>query len=372
MTRLLAHSWLGIATLTVALASGCAQTAKFQVWQPAEFDVAGIRRLAVLEFRGQDNAGQRARSELVARLWDSGFYALADPTELNAIVQTSGYQVEGKPDLGAAIAAGRQLGVDAILIGEVIHYRADDRERLNRIVHTTRPGPGERYDRHGDGAPVGVGIHHDLMLQREVSVAMSLQLVDVRTGEIRAQRQASYRADGEIHNGQGYLPSKEVASNELITKWAREMSELLTPHLIPYEVELASPRWGSVAAEIRRGNNLALKGQWEKAAVIWEAALIADPKNHVAMYNLALAHAARFDYPRALELLEDASRLHPNTTYPETLSRIQRHEQAYLMAMSQKRQGGPERHAEHERQSELEGQSEPGRVGPDWGGTPRF
>lgn len=332
-----ARLWLCVAALAVSMASGCAQTARFQVWQPAEFDVAGIHRLAVLNFRGPDNAGQQARSELVARLWDSGFYSLVDPTELNGSVPTGSRSIDDREDLGAVIEVGRRLAVDAILVGEVMRYRADDNPRHAQVVQTVRPDPRRSSDHPGE--PGGVSVHNHSLLQRDVSIALSLQLIDVRTGQIRAQRQASYRADGDIHNGQGYVPSKEAATKEMIQKWAKDMADLLTPHLIPYEVELAAPRFGLAANEIRRGNNQAVQGNWEKAAVFWQAALTLDPKSHAATYNLALAHAARFDYPLAVQLLEDASQLHPNTNYSETLSRFQRHEQAYLMAMSQKRNG---------------------------------
>lgn len=323
--------WFCVVTLAVTVASGCAQTARLQVWQPAEFDVVGIHRLAVLDFRGPDKASQQARSELVARLWDSGFFTLADPTELNAVVQTSATRIDD--DLGAAIEAGRRLNVDAILVGEVMRYRADDDRQAARSVRPPQRPSGRSEP------PAGGGLHDSNLLQREVSVALSLQLIDVRTGQIRAQRQASYRADGEIHAGQGYIPSKTAATRELLQKWAREMTGLLTPHLVSYEVELASPRLGPAAVEIRHGNNEALEGNWAKAAVFWKTALTLEPKSHVAMYNLALAHAAQFDYPLAVQLLEEATQLHPKTMYSETLSRFQRHEQAYLMATAQRRHG---------------------------------
>jgi len=337
LSLLLVHRWLWGAVGLLTVASGCAQTARFHVWQPAEFDVAGIHRLAVLNFRGHDDIGQLARTELVARLWDSGFFTLIDPTELNATMRAQPLSVEGSDDIAAAIAAGRRLGVDAILVGEVIRHRAGGQMDHEQMVRTGPPDSRRPSIRPGE---VGhAGVHHRPLPSRETSIALSLQLVDVHTGQTRAQRQASYRADGEILNGQGYLPSQKAANLEMIQKWAREMTDLLPPHLISYEVELASPRFGLAAIEIRRGNSYALKGNWEKAAVCWQTALTLEPKSHVAMYNLALAHAARFDYSRAIGLLEDASQLHPNITYRETLSRFQRHEQAYLMAMAQRRQG---------------------------------
>lgn len=339
---LLARCRLGMVAVVAALACGCAQTAHFQVWQPAELDVSGIHRLAVLDFRGQDKTGQLARSELVARLWDSGFYSIVDPTELNAIVHTSMTGIDGEPDLREALEVARRLGIDAILVGEVIRSGSERGLRNGRRILTERGDPRNPYDRSGETE--GVEMHRrggpdPFFLERDVSVALSVELIDVHTGQVRAKRQGSYRADAELHGGQGYVPSREAATNEMIAKWARETTELLTPHLIRYEVELAVPRLDLWASKIREGNNDAKKGNWEKAARSWQAVLDADPQNHVALYNLGLAHAARFDYSQAVAMLQDANRLNRNTTYAETLSRIQRHEQAYLMAMSQKREG---------------------------------
>ena len=200
--------WFCVAALAVTVASGCAQTVRFQVWQPAEFDVVGIQRLAVLDFRGPDDTSRQARSELVARLWDSGFFALADPTALNAVVQTSATQIDG--DLGAAIETGRRLNVDAILVGEVIRSSGE-------------VGGGRRAG-HAPPPRDGSAPHSPRsMPHASPSVALSLQLIDVHRPD-RAQRQASYRIGGEFR-GQGYVASQEAATRELIQKWAREMTD---------------------------------------------------------------------------------------------------------------------------------------------------
>ena len=112
---------------------------------------------------------------------------------------------------------------------------------------------------------------------------------------------------------------------------------LLTPHLVRYEVELDAAR--RPCGHRDPPETASPQRQLEQAAVFWQAARALEPKSHVALYNLALAHAARFDYPLAVQLLEEATQLHPKTLYSETLSRFQRHEQAYLMAMAQRRQG---------------------------------
>ena len=111
---------------------------------------------------------------------------------------------------------------------------------------------------------------------------------------------------------------------------------MLTPRQIAYPVELPSPSFGSGWSDLRRGNDFAAQGDWPQAEKAWTAALSADPKNHTAMYCLAMAASARSDYPRAVGLLTDAVRIHPNQTYQEALARLQRHQHDYDTVMAQR------------------------------------
>jgi tetratricopeptide (TPR) repeat protein len=231
-----------------------------------------------------------------------------------------------------AIAVGRRLGADAVLIGDVLRYRASDRISRNEQADATdQPGgPGRSRGSRGPGR------RHDEAADRDVSVAMAFVLIDVRTGKIRVDDRTSYHAGGELLNGQSSLPAKDAVLSQLMERCARDVVLMLTPRQIEYPVELPSPSFGAGWSDMRRGNDFAAQGQWDQAESAWTAALAADPKNHTAMYCLAMAASARSDYPRAVRLLTDAVRLHNSQTYQDALARLHRHHQDYDTVMAQK------------------------------------
>ena len=324
------------AALAACLAlSGCAQTATMMVWQPAEADVSGIHRLAVLEFRGNGDSGTAARTALVSGIWNTGFYTLVDPSQTSRVAQASAQVPEAPPDIAAAIETGRRLGADAVLVGDVVHSQAGDREAPFR---DDDPGGNPRMG--GRGRHRG-GMHRIDYLDRDVSVALAYQLIDVRTGQVRAESRTSYQSGGVMLNGQGSPPKKETVLAELMTRCSRDIVLSLTPRQIAYQVQLADPGFLSGSGDVRRGNEFAAAGDWAKAEILWDAALTTDPKNYAALYNLSMAAAARYDYPRAVSLLTEAVKLHGSDEYREALTRLKRHEQDYQIVVDQKNNPGP-------------------------------
>jgi tetratricopeptide (TPR) repeat protein len=266
--------------------------------------------------------------------WNTGFYTLVDPSPASGGARAGAAVPAAPADVAEAVAVGRRLGADAVLIGDVLRYRASD--RLSRDERDDAPddaaggGPG-----HGHGGR-GASRRHNDAVDRDVSVAMAFVMIDVRTGKIRVDDRTSYHAGGELLNGQSALPAKDAVLSQLMDRCARDVVSMLTPRQIEYPVELPSPSFGAGWSDLRRGNDYAAQGQWNLAESAWTAALAADPQNHTAMFCLAMAASARSDYPRAVSLLTDAVRLHPSQRYQEALARLQRHQQDYDTVMSQK------------------------------------
>jgi hypothetical protein len=297
------------------------------VWQPAETDVGGIQRVAVLQFRGEGTSGDVARSALVSSFWNTGFYTLVDPSPASDGGRPGAAVLSAPADVADAVAMGRRLGVDAVLVGDVLRYRASD-----RLGHGVR---GDDADDHGRGGR-GPGHHRDEAVDRDVSVALASLMIDVRTGKIRVDDRTSYHVGGELANGQSSLPGKDAVLSQLMDRCARDVVLMLTPRQIAYPVALPSPSFGFGWSDLRHGNDFAAQGDWRQAEKAWAAALSADPKNDTAMYCLAMAASARSDYARAVGLLTDAVRIHPNQTYQEALARLQRHQHDYDTVMAQR------------------------------------
>ena len=304
---------------------GCAQRAVMTVWQPAASDVGGIRRLAVLQFRGEGTSGDVARSALVSGFWNTGFYTLVDPSPASDGARPGAAVPEAPADVAEAVAVGRRLGADAVLIGDVLRYHASDRLAGEERGEDPGRGPGR-----------GPGHHRDDVSDRDLSVAIAFVMIDVRTGKVRVDDRTTYHGAGDLLGGQRSPAAKDALLAPLLDHCARDVVLTLTPREIEYPVELPSPSFGAGWSDMRRGNDYAAQGQWSQAESAWTAALSADPQNHAAMYCLAMAASARSDYPRAINLLTGAVRLHNSQSYQEALARLQRHQQDYQTVVSQK------------------------------------
>lgn len=96
----------------------------FTVWRPAELDVQGIERLAILDFDGPGDSGKIVRASLVANFWDNRYYTLVDQADCQRVRPI--FLPNGQPDVAAAVDAARQIGLDAVLTGQVVSYSLDD------------------------------------------------------------------------------------------------------------------------------------------------------------------------------------------------------------------------------------------------------
>lgn len=310
-------------------ASGCVSTTSVQVWEPAQADVSGIRRVAVLEFRGPENQGQIASSSVIAELAENGFYEMVDQGQLGMI-----YGPDGSTDVNRAIQAARSQGVDGLIVGDVVSYDVVD--DVQRDQNFQLGGASSK-----DGANniaqtlMGMRVENNETINREVSAALTFQLIDVRTGNIRTARRTSHTDAGTMRNGEGYLPARERALTDMMNLCARDIVEIVAPHKVVTEVNLATASWGKAAKEINAGNRCAENGDWDGASEHWKVALELDSGSHAAMHNLALASEARMDYPAAERLVDQAIELKRSSLYLTSRSRIQNHKASYLEAMAQ-------------------------------------
>lgn len=329
---------LGRYSLLAAMAvgvAGCAQTASLEVWRPAQIDLPGIERIAVLDFQGLENTGQIARSAVSAEMFDNGFYQMVDPAELTGYVaRASATDPPTEATIQAAVEAARTMGVDALLVGDVLKYQVVDDERNHSHVHFINGGGGD-FDHGMTDSFVGVGFENRYVETREATVAMGFRLIDTRSQDVIATRQVSFTQVGQRVNGQGYIPARETALAAATARCADEIVATLAPHRRPISVTLVGGGLGKAGSEIRRGNKLAVAGDWHAAAGHWEAALESDPACHAAMHNLALAREAAGDYASARELLGRAIEIKPKRQYLEIKRDIDDRERQYRRAMAQ-------------------------------------
>ena len=316
--------------LAFATASGCAPRARMMVLRPAELDIAGIGRLAVVDFEGAGEAGKIARSVLLAQLSENRHYALVDQSELARVLPAS--FVQGQPNEAAIVQAARQSGVDAILTGQVVSYKVADQKQTDQHISL---GGSQAKGPSGTSSGLGIGIDTNTLLSREATVALAIKLIDARTGEIRAARQTTHSFEGQILNGQGDLPGKERVLGELLNQCSQDVVAMIAPHVVPVDVRLARQTWGNGLTAVRRGNTKAVKGNWTAAAADWQAALKDNPRNHAALHNLALAAAARGDFAAARQQLDQALTSYADSDYQRTRRLLDEQQQFVQLALAQ-------------------------------------
>jgi tetratricopeptide (TPR) repeat protein len=118
-------------------------------------------------------------------------------------------------------------------------------------------------------------------------------------------------------------------------KDAHELTAKLAPNYVPVDVTLARQWWGEGKASVAAGNALARQGDWIAAAEKWEEARKANPANHAALHNLALAAEARQNYREAFTLLDQALDQFPLKLYHQTRKSMEQRQTTFLAAAKQ-------------------------------------
>ena len=297
-STLATRHWLRTAACCLlALPLGCTTTATLTTTRPAELEIRGVRRLAVLDFSGPGDVAQIARTTMITQLQASGLYGVVDGAELQRAAAAPLYDAQGRVTATVAFEAASRLRLDAVLLGRISNRRDGV------------------YDL-GNGASLHIG-------DPQLTVISEFELLDVRTGQVLAQGQteASYR--GELHQDPASAKSERKLQLDLAAASAAKVVAKIAPHQIPLDVELATVAFGPGAGAILAGNNFARAGQWSEARQRWETALQEKPDSDAALYNLGLAYEAAHDLPRARQMFEAAAQTADKARYREALARAE-------------------------------------------------
>lgn len=324
------YGWLIVAA-TLLCVAGCAPRARLMSLRPAELDLPGVARIAVVDFQGEGESGRIARSALLAQLSENRHFALVDQAEL-ARVQPAAFQAGGT-DESLAVQAARDLGVDAVLAGQVVSYNVDD--QVQQDHHIALGGGGAASSSGAKAGGFGIGFDTNTLHEREASVSLAFKLIDARSGEVLAARQASHTFQGRVVNGQGEMPAREKVLNDLLSHCSRDVVAMIAPHYVPVEVVLARQYWGNGLTDLRRGNDLAKRGDWTAAESAWSAALERNPRNHAAHHNLALASEMKGDFAAARKHVDEAIDAYAASLYHETRNRLEASEREHAAARGQ-------------------------------------
>ncbi len=333
------------------LLAGCSQKTAIQFTKPAEIDVGGIKRIAIMDFRGPENSGSNAAAVFASKLFETGFYTIVERSELQKILEEHALSLSGVVDPETAVQAGNVLGVQGVIVGDVISYRCEDRRGREQETRQVWTGEYEK-DRNGNdvyeknlfGKKVKKKKYKDEIvnvevLTREANVSLGFRLIEVETGQVIASREASHSYQKKLKGGESSPLSDEVVGQILSNLFKKEGGDKLPPKdeilidlglrcindfvraLAPHQ-ETAYAEFAGGGGEVDKGTLFAKNGLWDKAQQVWQQVVEKDPGNHAAWYNLGLALEAQGAYLEAQEAYDRAVSLNSKKLYIKGLKRI--------------------------------------------------
>lgn len=323
--------------------ANCAQKTAIKVTKPAEIDAGSIQRLAVIDFRGPGYSGANVASVFTSKLFETGFYTMIERAELKRILDEHALSLSGVVDMETAIQAGNILGVQGVIVGDVIGYRCDDRRGREKVKEKVWTGDYEKdangnviYEKTLFGKVKKKKYREEFVdvevIDREANVTLSFRLINVETGQIVASREASHSYTKRVRSGETSLPPANEILGNLGLRCVDEFVQMLAPHQVTVQTQFAK---GS--KEVNNGIEFAQNGLWDKAQAVWEEVLQKDPQNDAAWYNLGLAAEAQGYYLEAQDAYDQAVALKPKKLYMESLKRIREHIEDYRKLQEQLR-----------------------------------
>lgn len=300
--------------------SGCVHTAVVKRWQPAQIDVAGLQRVAVIDFSGEH--GSAVSAAFADRLSENQFYSLVDRSEFQPVLRTS-FTGDPQADLNSTLTAARAADIDAVIVGEVVTCACADREarKSDFLFGHSRDSESRSLE---SVAPASGSV------SREGNVTIAFRLVDVKTGEVRASKEVSRHFVREAAHGGASLPPPAAVLESLVDECVAESVCLLAPHETICSMKLACSDMFCLSRRgVQKGVDLAREGNWSAAEKAWEKVLADHPASDAAMFNLALAAAQRQDYATAESRAMQALRVRHRDAYAQGLEQIRAQRAAF-------------------------------------------
>ncbi len=312
--------WLIAGLLSICwFAVGCRRYAPIHVWQPPQTAVTYPGRIALAPIAGDRELAQQIQAALMAQRPQ----ARADMAVFTAeqLLESSAVQLASTAPLTSdilAIQAARAAGANILLQGEILGGHID--------LTSDAPSP----------QPVNMNqafFHKpkDKLVDPE-NILLSWRVIDVATSKTIGTSTFNLSTQAAMKQYPDLDFIQNDASQMLVAASARETWKTISPYVVKDEVRLAAPWLQPGAFTVWRGVRAARKGNWELAEQRWQRTADLFGFNASAQHNLAVAYAAREDFPAAKEQLQKATGLFAFRLPPETLYWLDQRHRLYNTA----------------------------------------
>ena len=314
--------------LLLAAPSGCRRSAPIHVWHPPLADVSANASLAIAPIAGDPQLTQALQQALLAqRPHLHAEVALFTPEQL---LESSAVRLVSTAPLTndvLSLAAARNVQADLLLHGEV----------LDAHIDLAAADPANQTSQQDQKVDWNQAYFHKPTDkdQKHKQILMSWRVIDVSTGKTIGTSSFNLGTADAIKS----YPDLDFVEHDqtqlLIAASAREAWKTVAPYVTKDQVRLAIPWLQPGSFTVRRGARAAQAGNWQLAEQRWQWTAKWFPFNSAAQHNLALAYAAREDYPAAKSRLNKATGPLSLRLPPETLLWLDQQHRYHNLALGQ-------------------------------------
>jgi tetratricopeptide (TPR) repeat protein len=319
----------GILLLAGLLISACTKSAMIEITKPAEYNVSDLKRLAVVNFTGPGNAGDIIADKFTNQLWATNYFSVLERKELQRILEEHALQMSGVVNDSTIVEFGKILGVDALVVGSVTAYQAEDKKGREKVKEKVWKGEYEKdekgnfiYEKNAFGKKEKKKKYREELVDkefvnREAAVGISFRLVSVQTAEIRASGSQTESFSQKYYPQSDKIPAREALLSDL----SDQVIKKFIPTISPYKVTV-SRKFEKGNEAVNAGIGMAQNNLWDKATFVWEKEIEKDPRNSAAFYNLGIAYEVSGDLDRAEQAFDSALKIKSKDMYMKALAQI--------------------------------------------------
>jgi tetratricopeptide (TPR) repeat protein len=251
---------------------------------------------------------------------------------MERILDERDFAVSGIVDDATAAAMGRILGVQALILGEVTSYSANDRQGTEKVRKQVWTGEYEK-DKDGNvvyeeglfGTKYKKKIYREQFVDepyvvRSATVGINFRVVDVKTGHLLA-----IKSESSSHNEKakgtaeiGKLPDKHYILESL----SRKVVATFVRHIAPYYT-IVTKNFEKGTGASKQAIKMAQSGLWDEARRVFETEAQARPTS-ANYYNLGVCYEALGMYHEAEEQYRNAVSSKAKDLYIQALADIKK------------------------------------------------
>ncbi len=307
------------------LLAACGPTMlQIPIRKPAEIDVEGIRKIAIVDFQGPNGSGALASSLLTTNLLSDRFYQIFERTKIDQILEEHKLAMAGIVDENSARKVGLLLGADALIFGQVVTYKFDPDElgveKVEKQVGTGKYRIVTRGKKKVREEIKKTVLADQSYIIRRGSASITVRMVNVESGQLVASKAISKSYDsGKVVEGRKKLKAKGAILHDMLAEIMKEFAQIISPHIVLEKLPFEKGK-----GPLKVGVQYAKNGLWEEAIKAFYTSVKQQPANASAHYNFGLANMVVGKFSLAEEEFKKAIVLKNKSIYFSALSRVKK------------------------------------------------